>query len=199
MNGYDAMEVNSGSVEGAGKEKPLRRKVQFFIPLYVGILSLLVIIPGSFIVRTYGPDVRINYTPSMPKGLYRIKPLPPAITLHKGDIILYPVPEEVEAIIYGRHYLRRGVPLMKPIAALAGDKVCIDHHTLTINQVAIGRVFDVDSNGEVIPHKEGCYILKAGQILPISTYYERSFDGRYHGPISKKMLIGIAEPLLIWR
>lgn len=169
-----------------------------FLPLLTGLACLLVIIPGSYLLKAYGPDIMFNFTPSMPKGLYVVTPVTASHLFHKGEVIVYPVPKHVEGVVYGRKYLPVAMPLLKPIAAMAGDTVCIKSHKLTINGRGTDQVFDSDSNGEPVPYKEGCTTLKDDELFPVSTYYTRSFDGRYHGVIRKQDVIGIATPWLMF-
>ena len=52
-----------------------------------------------------------------------------------------------------------------------------------INDVIVGPVFAEDSRGRPLPRIEGCRRLKNGEFLPLSTFKERSFDGRYYGAV----------------
>lgn len=66
-----------------------------------------------------------NARASVPVGLYRIMPIDP---LHVGDVAVIVLPEPLAVDLAERRALPKGVPLLKPIAALEGEIVCERHH-----------------------------------------------------------------------
>ena len=61
--------------------------------------------------------VRLNCSPSMPYGLYRLTAV--REPLARGTLVVLPVPAEV------RPWHTRWQPLLKPVAAIGGDVVCL--------------------------------------------------------------------------
>src|ERR1051326_2456827 len=60
--------------------------------------------------------VRLNVSPSVPLGLYRLTSLP--TPLRQGMLVVLPVPSTVQ------HWHSAWLPLLKPVAAVAGEEVC---------------------------------------------------------------------------
>ena len=164
------------------------------MPFYVmGLAGMLV----SILVlgwKAWGPEILINETPSEPLGLYRIiaHDLP---DYRRGMTVVFPVPSAFRTLVYGRRWLRGGMPLLKQIGALAGDRVCIFTHRFAINGRTLGPVFTVDSSGRPLPEIRGCFEVKPGDFFAASLHLDKSFDGRYFGVLPLSQLQGEARPL----
>jgi type IV secretory pathway protease TraF len=61
-----------------------------------------------------------NTTPSIPIGLYVITPAPP----RRGDLSVMRLPRRMETLAVARAILTSHIPVLKPVAAAAGDRVC---------------------------------------------------------------------------
>ena len=162
---------------------------------FVIIAVLVVMAVGVRVVYPMvGPPLMINYTDSEPHGLYWLD-------VHqnghygRGQMVAFPVPEPFKELIYGRGWLARGLPLMKEIGALEGDRVCVDDAQETINGKAVGPIFSADSAGRPMPTIRGCYTVAPGYFLPLSTLVPKSFDGRYMGPQPLAVIKGEARSL----
>jgi conjugative transfer signal peptidase TraF len=141
----------------------------------------------------------INVSPSLPCGLYKInKPN----NFKRGDLIIFNPPETASNVIERRHWLPKGWPLLKHIGAVAGDTYCVtdspnnSSYSFYINDEYIGPVSERDSQGLPLTHVKGCHVVKKNNFLPVSTYINNSFDGRYFGEIPLSSIQGIAEPIL---
>lgn len=156
------------------------------------ILVLLAIVINSW--RIFPTVGYYNTNQSAPKGFYLIQNPKP---LEKGQYVIIPVPEVVTAIIEGRAWFQPGTPLLKKVGALPGDTVSINTNGIFINDAYIGPVLSEDRQGLPLPQIRGTYTLKDGEFLPISTY-ERSFDGRYFGPIPIENITYQVAPLLTY-
>ncbi len=70
------------------------------------------------------PDIRLAYnpSPSAPRGWYAVSPLdrPPQV----GDHVLAWPPAWARQLADRRRYVPATVPLMKPVAAVAGARAC---------------------------------------------------------------------------
>ncbi|HEX4096961.1 MAG TPA: S26 family signal peptidase [Caulobacteraceae bacterium] len=137
----------------------------------------------------------INTTPSEPIGLYHITGETPAV----GRIIAFKVPST--AFPYAdRHlpYLRR-VPLLKAIAAAAGDRVCTTTGRLVIDGRDRAAIARVDGEGRALPRWIACRTLAPGEVFVFSSRVPNSFDSRYFGPVSRPAVEGVFAPTLLIR
>lgn len=138
------------------------------------------------------PRLLWNASASAPVGLYAIGPVRAP---ERGDMVIAWPPAWVRDLAARRRYLPRGVPLVKRVAAVAGDRVCASDTRLTINgQLAANRRRS-DGVGRPLPHWQGCYRLTPGQLLLLMTRRADSFDGRYFGVSQVGDLVGTATPL----
>lgn len=138
------------------------------------------------------PRLLWNATASVPVGLYRLHP--DAIP-HVGDLVALRLPNAQANVLADRGYLPIGVPLLKPVAAVAGQTVCRTALHITIDGAAVGDARSVDHRGRSLPVWQGCRRLSAGQIFVMNRAEPRSLDGRYFGPLSVATVIGRATPL----
>jgi len=150
----------------------------------------VLIIGGSALVH---PTLRLlwNATASTAIGLYAVQPLR---TPHVGDLVAVVPPEPVARFLADGGYLPRGVPLLKHIAALAGDTVCRFGSTITVDNVALAEARDRDSRGRALPVWSGCRTLGSGEFFLLN-HHPDSLDGRYFGPLPITSIIGRATPL----
>lgn len=135
-----------------------------------------------------------NATASVPLGFYyRVSG-----EVRRGDLVLARPPAEAAHLAAERGYLPAGVPLIKRIAALAGDEICGLGASVTINgQVAAVRLA-ADAWGRTLPAWQGCRRLGAGEVFLLMEGVSGSFDGRYFGPVSVSAVIGRLVPLWTW-
>jgi len=141
-----------------------------------------------------GHEVVFNDSPSVPRGFYWI-----ALGAHssqRGDYVVFAPPGDSAALIYGRGWLPNAMPLLKPIGALESDRYCIEHGRFLINGEDKGPVFATDASGLPMPRIVGCRRVGRNEFLPVSTYIERSFDGRYMGAVPMTNIIGTGRAIL---
>lgn len=133
-----------------------------------------------------------NASPSMPIGLYRVVPL---AQTRIGYVVIARPPRAVRMLAAERRYLPLGVPLVKKIAAVAGDRVCWHGSELRIaGRLTVHRL-PADRNGRPLPWREGCQRLASGAVLLLAPQAPDSFDGRYFGPSAASDILGKAVPL----
>ncbi len=141
---------------------------------------------------------RLVYNPSdsVPRGWYRIdSPESP----HVGDIMLVRLSAGVAAFAAQRGYLPAGVPLLKPIGAVAPQSVCVGEGAVRIDGVVVAAVLATDGAGRPLQPWAQCKALVGGELFLLSNFSLASFDSRYFGPIDVPAVIGRAHPLWIWR
>lgn len=132
-----------------------------------------------------------NASASAPIGLYRVLPAAP---LRRGDLVLLRPPVGIGDLAAARGYLPPRVPLVKRVAALAGDTVCAVGDDLFINGEAVAIRLERDRLGRPLPRWEGCSCL-GDELLPLMAEVADSFDGRLFGPVPTSAVIGRLVPL----
>lgn len=136
----------------------------------------------------HASGLRINPTPSLPKGVYRITPDVPA----KGDLVSFCLRGEFADLARERGYLQAGScenglrPLLKRLAGLPSDT--IDAGSLAIRTV--------DSQGRPMPSALRSGVIPTGMALVLADH-EGSFDSRYFGLVPLESLQRV-EPVFIF-
>lgn len=159
-------------------------------PLALLACSLLAL--GSAAIATSPPRLVYNASDSVPVGWYRISP---TNSLAPGDLVLVRLPPEVRSLAAHRGYLPANVPLLKTVAAMAPQKVCVQGSRVRIDGVVVVRRMRWDRQGRVLPAWQACRRLIGDQLFLLSSNNPASFDSRYFGPVSIGAVIGRAQPL----
>lgn len=133
-----------------------------------------------------------NASASAPIGLYRLRA---AKEIRRGDMVVAWTPGPARSLAAGRHYLPANVPLVKRVAAVAGDRVCAAGNTVSINGRRAAVRQNRDAAGRALPWWSGCRDLVAGEYFLLMDS-PSSFDGRYFGVTGKADLVGRA--VLLW-
>jgi conjugative transfer signal peptidase TraF len=141
--------------------------------------------------------VQIVYNPSdsAPRGWYRIRP---ADSLQLGSIVLARLPAPAAALAAQRGYLPSGIPLLKRIAAMAPQRVCVEGATVRIDDVPVATVMSADGRGRPLFAWQQCRRLAHGELFLMSNTHPASFDSRYFGPVRASDVIGSAQPIWTW-
>lgn len=137
------------------------------------------------------PRLMWNTTASAPVGLYRLAPTKHPVS---GDLVVARPPEPLATWFDEAGYLPRGVPLVKHVAAVAGQRICRAGAVLTIDGRLAARARDRDRLGRRLPVWSGCYRLGRDDLLLLNSASD-SLDGRYFGPSHRADLIGRAIPI----
>src|SRR3546814_18990910 len=69
------------------------------------------------------------------------------------------------AFASARRYLPANVPLIKRIAAAAGDRVCATGAGVAVNDIEVDTRPDREAEGRPMPHLSGCLVIGRGQPL----------------------------------
>jgi conjugative transfer signal peptidase TraF len=133
-----------------------------------------------------------NVSGSIPIGLYRVRP---ARDLTVATLVVAYPPEPLATWLAEGRYLPRGVPLLKPILALAGQTVCRIGLVITVDGHEIGAARERDHSGRPLPVWQGCRRIGDCEIFLMNPDEPASLDGRYFGPIPLAAIAGRAEPL----
>ena len=142
--------------------------------------------------------VRLNTSGSLPVGLY-------ITTQQPTDLVEFCPAEPLASLAIRRGYRPRGscadgaMPLLKPVAARAGDVVDCSAGGIAVN----GRILPntaplkLDSQGRPLPPWPfGHYNVAAGTVWVASSYSAKSFDSRYFGPVPRTAIRAWLRPLL---
>jgi conjugative transfer signal peptidase TraF len=140
------------------------------------------------------PRLVWNTTASAPMGLYRLAPDAP---LSRGVLVAAQPPPWLARDLAARGVVPRGVPLIKPVAALAGQTVCRDGARLLLDGVLVARARRQDRRGAALPTWRGCRRLGAGDVLLLNPTVPDSFDGRYFGVLPRACVLGRVHPVWI--
>ena len=144
--------------------------------------------------------LRINFTSSLPRGIYRTVTGPPS----RGAMVLLCLPPAVARFARTRRYVWRGdcpgeaAPVGKVVSAVAGDTVVATVEGLNINGRSLPNTAARSRDGKGRPMTRipsGRYVVAPGQLWLTSTYNPASFDSRYFGPVLATAVITQIEPL----
>lgn len=139
------------------------------------------------------PRLLWNASASAPIGLYAVTPRNWADV---GEMVVARPPERFRQLAAERRYLPLNVPLLKHVAAAAGDKVCARRQEILINERPVARRRKADGRGRPMPVWSGCIRLHGRELFLLGDG-QASFDGRYFGVTEGKDIIGNAR--LLWR
>lgn len=133
-----------------------------------------------------------NASASLPTGLYLIRGKQ---SLHVGERVAIEPPPELRRLLAERRYLPVGVPLLKRVAAISGQRVCRFAHGVTIDGELVGVARARDRRGRALPSWFGCRRIKSGELFLMNIAAPDSFDGRYFGVLPVQNIIGRATPI----
>lgn len=157
------------------------------IGLGTSLLVLTIAIPPT-------PRLVWNASASAPIGLYAVNP---GASIQAGDMVVARLPERWRVLAALRRYLPANVPLVKRVAAVAGDQVCAVGAHVRVNGRRLAERRSADGAGRPLPWWRGCIRLRQGKYLLLMPGSPASFDGRYFGPTEGAQLVGKAT--LLWR
>ncbi|MEE3624113.1 S26 family signal peptidase [Nitrospirillum sp. BR 11752] len=164
-------------------------------PLLAGLAAMLLLvlaIPGR------RPALVWNATASVPLGLYRVRPMSDGGPV-PGTLLLVR-PDAVQARLYAdRGYLPLGVPLLKPVAAVAGQHVCGRAGRVLVDGRPLARALATDGQGRPLTAWCGCRRLLPGEVLLLNPDRADALDGRYFGPTPLTAVLGQAIPVWMGR
>ena len=133
-----------------------------------------------------------NASASAPVGFYTIEP---AERFEAPELVAVAPPEPLADFITERGYVGRGVPMLKRVLGLPGQRVCRSGLTITVDGIEVGDALERDRLGRELPTWRGCRVIADGEIFLMNWQVRDSLDGRYFGPIPASSVIGRAIPL----
>lgn len=148
--------------------------------------------------------LRINDTPSIPRGLYRTTTEMVARGQH---VLVCLASRPLVQRALERGYLGAGrcsagsSYLMKRVWAVPGDHVAVQDDGVYINgaRVPNSTPHAADRGGRPLPrYRVDDCVLGREQYLLLSETHPRSFDGRYFGPVTRSEIVAVIRPLWLW-
>ena len=177
------------------------RRTRFARSLLIVTVSAALLMLGNLIAAA---GLRLNFTPSMPLGIYRIAALSPR-EMYRGMLVAACAPSQAAQLGRRRGYLSSGActessePLLKTVAAVAGDDVAISPSGVSVN----GRLLQdseplaVDRAGRpLVSWPRGRFRMLPGTVW-LHADHERSWDSRYWGPVPARNVLAQAVPVLV--
>ena len=148
----------------------------------------------------------INFTPSMPIGLWRVEN---SVNIVRDGVVLVCFPKEFSKtpVISENDNLVSGsckngyAPLLKEVRGMPGDTITISKQNVRINDKSIHASITRTRNaqGKAITHMPfGMHVLGKDEYWVLSNQHPNSFDSRYFGPIKNSWIVGIAKPVLVF-
>ncbi|MGH0223164.1 S26 family signal peptidase [Sinorhizobium meliloti] len=159
---------------------------------YAIMTTAAVSLLGVLSVASFTPKLIWNASASTPVGLYAIEP---ERSPDVADLVAVRAPEPRASFLAEGGYLPRGVPLLKRVAALPGQRVCRTGVAITVDTVPMGEALERDRRGRPLPIWQGCRVVVEGELFLMNWQVRDSLDGRYFGPLPASAVIGRAIPL----
>jgi conjugative transfer signal peptidase TraF len=113
----------------------------------------------------------------------------------RGDLVLARAPLWARKLAAERGYLPLNMPIVKRVAAVAGDVVCASGDTISIDGRPVAHRLTSDRMGRPLPQWDGCEILGSGEFFLLMADVPDSFDGRYFGVTERRNIISRLVPL----
>ena len=159
----------------------------------VAIIGAGITLVGLTMAFPPAPSLVWNASASAPIGLYGVTP---DAAIASGDMVIARVPDSWRMIAAQRRYIPANVPLVKRVAAAAGDEVCALGQEVFVNGRRVAERRLADAAGRPMPSWSGCVMLRGRQLFLLMADSPLSFDGRYFGVIDGRQVVGKAR--LLW-
>ena len=135
--------------------------------------------------------LRVNVTPSMPLGVYRVTDARP----RRGDLVMFCPDAPMADFALKRGYLAAGAcpygvrPMLKRLAGVGGDSMLWSAHGVSVNGTPVPNSAPhfADKNGRPLPHALRGGTIPPGKALLLASHPD-SFDGRYFGLVPQDPL-----------
>lgn len=140
---------------------------------------------GGFVIMLQLRTVIVlNASASVPYGFYRLHHVPAALRVNQL------------VVVHVEDWSDTRVPLLKPVAAVAGERICRYGHELMIHGKSYGPVLEM-WRGFHLPSavpSDGCLQVPEGQVF-LASAAPRSKDSRYFGTVAITQVRAVATPL----
>ena len=177
------------------------RRPRFGRSILTFMLGAALLILGNLIADA---GLRFNASASMPRGIYRFASVSPR-EVHRGMLVAVCAPSGAAQLGRRRGYVSSGEcpensePLLKTVAAVAGDDVAISPSGVDVNGRLLrdSEPLAFDRAGHPLASWQlGHFRISRGTIW-LYADHERSWDSRYWGPAPARNVLAKAVPVLI--
>ncbi len=168
----------------------MSKLIKVIILLGIVILALL------YLLYFYG--YRINTSPSIPRGIYKLE-----ITrqLKQGDLVEICLSDDLAQYAFDRGYISKGscsngyAPLIKEILAIPNDYVVINKKGIKVNNVFYNlKSQKLDNKNRILTPQT--INQKIDGYLLVGTNSKDSWDSRYFGVIKSKDIKGSMQKVI---
>jgi len=135
------------------------------------------------------PRLVYNASDSAPRGLYVVDRL---TEVHVGDYVVARLPEASATFAAQRGYLPRTVPVLKRVAAVGGQQVCVRNGWVYIDAAAVAKTLAYDAHRRTLHAWDQCRRLMPQELFLLNAGNPASFDSRYFGPVDVSFVRGRA-------
>lgn len=160
----------------------------YVMTTYFSVLAI-----GGLAFVHVSPKLIWNASASAPIGLYAVVSDDDRSI---GDLVVVDPPKSLAIYLDERGYLPEGVPLLKHIAALPGQRVCRDGAAVTVDDITLAQAQPLDRFGRGLPVWQGCHIVAETELFLLNPSHPDSLDGRYFGALPADAVIGRVVPVL---
>jgi conjugative transfer signal peptidase TraF len=162
-------------------------------PMIGMLLGLVAVLASAYAT----PALRLVFNPSdsAPRGWYAVRPMDP---VRRGDYIVARLPQDVAMFAAERGYVPSSIPVLKRVAAVSEQHVCLHSGLVYVDGVAIASTLDRDGIGRPLTAWQHCRWLLAGELFLMNSTAQASFDSRYFGPIDASFVRGRAIRLAMF-
>ena len=150
------------------------------------------------LIAGWALGLRINVTPSLPRGVYIISHSTSA------HLVEFCPQGTAASISLSRQYRTAGAcpdggaPLLKPVVAFPGDQIQVSADGIRVNGQLLpnsaGRFRD-HLQRPLDPWPFGTYRVEPGTVWVVSTFNSYSFDSRYYGAIPESSIRHRLRPI----
>ncbi|WP_422005853.1 S26 family signal peptidase [Pyruvatibacter mobilis] len=159
----------------------------YVMTTYFSVLAI-----GGLAFVHVSPKLIWNASASAPIGLYAVASDNDLVV---GDLVVVDPPKSLAIYLDERGYLPEGVPLLKHIAALPGQRVCRDGAAVAVDDNTLAQAQPSDRFGRDLPVWQGCHIVASTELFLLNSSHPDSLDGRYFGALPADAVIGRAVPI----
>lgn len=161
------------------------RKIKIFILLFIALIG----------IAEFAQVFFINLTASIPTGIY-VRTFGP---IEKGDIVVYkPNKLSIDIGIENGYVKSPNELFIKYVGLIgSGQYIISESREFLVDGALMGKCHELDRFGNIMPFKPGEYQIAENEFLPVGSA-DRSFDGRYTGPVSRENIVCKAVPLILF-
>jgi type IV secretory pathway protease TraF len=106
-----------------------------------------------------------NASNSVPIGVYRVQP---TAQLTVTELVAVRPPDLLAAFLDLNGYLPIGVPMLKRVLALPGQKVCRNGSKIVVDGGDVGEARERDGRNRPLPAWQGCRVIADGDVFELA-------------------------------